>query len=95
MAPEPAHIGVQVKFHKASNAPTNEEWLKFLAGCFARKLDAAVFVTTGRLTGEQRREATEAKVVVVEGREEVDRLAKQFGVDRFDLGDGSTRSTSE
>ena len=26
---ESAHIGVQVSFDKASNAPTNEEWLKF------------------------------------------------------------------
>ncbi len=92
---ESAHIGVQVKFHKASNAPTNEEWLKFLAGCFARRLDTAVFVTTGRLTGEQRREAQEAKVVVVEGREEVDRLASQFGVDRFDLGDGRAGGDGE
>ena len=53
---EPSSIGVQVKFHNPNNAPTEREWLKFLAGCFSRGLDAAVFVTTGKLTGEQRRE---------------------------------------
>lgn len=84
---EPASIGVQVKFHKASNAPTEREWLKFLAGCFARRLDAAVFVTTGRLTGEQRREAQEARVIVIEGRDEVSRLAAQHSVERFELFD--------
>ncbi len=82
---EPGSIGVQVKFHKATNAPTNEEWLKFLAGCFARRLHSAVFVTTGRLTGEQRREAQEAKVIVIEGREEVDRIAIRHGLELFDL----------
>jgi hypothetical protein len=82
---EPSSIGVQVKFHKATNAPTEREWLKFLAGCFARRLDAAVFVTSGRLSGEQRREAQEARVIVVEGRDEISRLAAQHGIDRFEL----------
>jgi len=84
---EHAKIGVQVKFHKATNAPTNEEWLKFLAGCFARRLPAAIFVTTGHLTSEQRREAQEANVIVIEGREEVDRHADRYGLARFDLSD--------
>lgn len=84
---EPSSIGVQVKFHKATNAPTEREWLKFLAGCFSRRLDAAVFVTSGRLTGEQRREAQEARVIVIEGREEVTRLAEQHGIGRFELFD--------
>ena len=53
---EPSNIGVQVKFHRPNNAPTETEWLKFLAGCFSRRLDAAVFATSGKLTGEQRRE---------------------------------------
>ena len=87
---EPSSIGVQVKFHSPSNAPTEREWLKFLAGCFARRLDAAVFVTTGKLTGEQRREAQEARVIVVEGRDEVSRLAAQHGIDRFDLFDNES-----
>ena len=82
---EPASVGVQVKFHSQNNAPTEREWLKFLAGCFSRRLDAAVFVTTGKLTGEQRREAQEARVIVIEGREEVDRLAAQHGIDSFEL----------
>lgn len=82
---EAATIGVQVKFHLPSNAPTDEEWLKFLSGCFARRLDAAMFVTTGRLTGEQRRVAQEARVIVVEGRDEVTRLAKLHDLAPFGL----------
>lgn len=84
---EPSSIGVQVKFHSLNNAPTEREWLKFLAGCFSRRLDAAVFATTGKLTGEQRREAQEARVIVIEGRDEVTRLASQHGVPRFELFD--------
>jgi hypothetical protein len=45
----------------------------------------ALFVTTGKLTGEQRREAQEARVIVVEGRDEVTRLAAQQGISRFEL----------
>jgi hypothetical protein len=82
---EKATIGVQVKFHLPNNAPTEREWLKFLAGCFARRLDSAMFVTTGRLTGEQRREAQEAGVIVIEGRAEVARLAKFHGLEDFTL----------
>jgi hypothetical protein len=78
-------IGVQIKFHAPNTAPTNEEWLKFLAGCFARRLDSAIFVTTGRLSSEQRREAGEARVVVIEGREEISRIAKTYGVEPFEL----------
>ncbi len=82
---EPSTIGVQVKFHLPTNAPTDREWLKFLSGCFARRLDSAIFVTTGRLTGEQRREAQEARVIVIEGRSEVTRLAKVHGLEEFSL----------
>lgn len=82
---EPSCIGVQVKFHHATHAPTEREWLKFLAGCFSRRLEAAIFVTTGRLMGEQRREAQEAGLIVIEGRDEVSRLAAQHGVGRFEL----------
>ena len=82
---EAASVGVQVKFHKNNNAPTEKEWLKFLAGCFSRRLDSAIFVTTGRLTGEQRREAQEARVIVIEGRDEIARLSTQHGVGLFDL----------
>ena len=83
----PQTVGVQVKFHADNTAPSQLEWLKFLAGCFARQVNLAVFVTTGRLTSEQRREAGEARVVVIESRDEVKRIARQHGVDEFELFD--------
>ncbi len=82
---EPRSIGVQVKLHRANNAPTQTEWLKFLAGCFARGVGSAIFVTTGRLTGEQRREAQEAGVTVVEGPDELRRLAELHRMEPFDI----------
>jgi hypothetical protein len=78
-------IAVQVKFHQPANAPTEREWLKFLAGCFARRVDAALFITTGRLTSEQRREAQEANVTVAEGREEITRLSSLHHMKAFEL----------
>ena len=80
-------IGVQVKFHRSGVAPSTTEWLKFLAGCFARRVEQAMFITTGRLTTDQRREAGEAAVTVIEGREEVGRIAKLHQMDEFDLFD--------
>lgn len=38
-ADQPRVIGVQVKLHAVENAPSEKEWLKFLAGCFARRVD--------------------------------------------------------
>ncbi len=81
----PQFIGVQVKFHAADTVPTSIEWFKFLAGCFARQIDQAVFITTGRLTSEQRREAGEARVVVIEGREEIKRIANIYRMEEFEL----------
>lgn len=81
----PQFIGVQVKFHAISTAPSALEWSKFLAGCFARRIDQAVFITTGRLTSEQRREAGEARVVVIEGRNEILRIAKLYNIEEFEL----------
>jgi Restriction endonuclease len=78
-------IGVQVKLHSSRSAPSLEEWLKFLAGCFARRVSSAMFITTGRLTSEQRREAGEADVLVIEGREEIKRIAELYGVEEFEL----------
>jgi len=78
-------IGVQVKLHRKQNAPTQMEWLKFLAGCFARRVDRSIFVTTGRLTSEQMREAGEASVIVIEGQDEVTRLAHVHGLTEFEL----------
>ena len=88
----PKVIGVQVKFHAEKTAPSQTEWLKFLAGCFARRIDKALFVTTGSLTSEQRREAGESEIVVIEGRQEVDRIAERLKIEHFSLYDESTQS---
>jgi hypothetical protein len=85
----PQFIGVQVKFHATDTVPSPLEWFKFLAGCFARQIDQAVFVTTGRLTSEQRREAGEARIVVIEGREEITRIANLHNIEEFELFDQS------
>jgi hypothetical protein len=84
---DPKSIGVQVKFHAEKYTPTQIEWLKFLSGCFARRVESAIFITTGRLSAEQRREAGEANVIVVESREEVTRLAALYQIPKFDLFD--------
>jgi len=81
----PQFIGTQVKFHAEDSAPSQLEWFKFLAGCFARRIDQAIFITTGRLTSEQRREAGEARVVVIEGRGEINRIAGRYNLEQFDL----------
>jgi hypothetical protein len=81
----PSTIGVQVKFHRANMAPSQLEWLKFLAGCHARRVDLTILVTSGRLTSEQRREAGEAKMVVIEGREEITRIARLHQLEAFEL----------
>lgn len=81
---EPGTIGVQVKLHQPNNAPTEKEWLKFLSGCFARRVGSAIFITSGALSGAQRREAQESGVRVIEGRPEVDRIADLWHVARFD-----------
>lgn len=82
---KPNSIGVQVKFHKSKNSPTETEWLKFLSGCFARRVDDAIFITTGRLKTEQYREAREAKVLVIQGKDEITRIAKHNNYKKFDL----------
>ena len=71
-------IGVQIKNHKETSAPTKEEWLKFLAGCFVRHIEEVIFITTGKLSSEQRREAGEAKITVIEGIDELNRIAKLY-----------------
>jgi hypothetical protein len=81
-------IGVQIKNHKETSVPTKEEWLKFLAGCFVRHIEEAMFITTGKLTSEQRREAGEAKVTVIEGIEELNRIAKLYKYKTYDECDG-------
>jgi Restriction endonuclease len=82
-------LGVQVKFHKATSKRSEKEWLSFLAGCFERRVDRAIFVTTGQLSREQRQQAAAAGVTSIEGRKEVDRVAKEFALELFEewLGD--------
>jgi hypothetical protein len=77
-------IGVQIKNHKETSAPTKDEWLKFLAGCFVRHIDEVIFITTGKLNSEQRREAGEAKITVIEGIEELNRIAKLYKYKSYD-----------
>jgi hypothetical protein len=81
----PQRIGVQVKFHAAQHAPTDQEWEKFLAGCTLRRIAKPVFITTGRLTSRQRRDASEAGIEVIEGQDEVTRVAERYGLYRFEL----------
>jgi hypothetical protein len=77
-------LGVQIKNHKESTSPTEKEWLKFLAGCFVRRIDKAIFITTGRLTSEQRREAGEGKIMIMEGVDELNRLAQEYDYELYE-----------
>jgi len=77
-------IGVQIKNHKETSAPTTDEWLKFLAGCFVRHIEEVIFITTGKLSSEQRREASEAKITVIEGIDELNRIAKLYKYKTYD-----------
>ena len=79
------NIGVQVKFHQEKFAPRQEEWLKFLSGCFTRQIEKAIFITTGQLTADQRREAQEANVTVIEGKKEIARIAKLYKIKPFEF----------
>jgi Restriction endonuclease len=89
---EPRKIGVQAKCHASNNAPTSAEWEKFLAGCFLRGVDEGLFITTGRLTSEQRQDRDQARVTVIEG-DELDRLAKERGMNPFTGDDDPNRSS--
>jgi hypothetical protein len=77
-------IGVQIKNHNEKFAPTKEEWLKFLAGCYVRHIEEVIFITTGKLSSEQRREAGEAKITVIEGFDELNRIAKLYKYKTYD-----------
>ncbi|MCL2284365.1 MAG: restriction endonuclease [Fibromonadales bacterium] len=77
-------IGVQIKNHKETSAPEDTEWLKFLAGCYVRHIEEAIFITTGKLKPEQRREAGEAKITVIEGLDELNRIAKLYKYKIYD-----------
>jgi len=77
-------IGVQIKNHKETSAPTKDEWLKFLAGCFVRHIEEVIFITTGKLSSDQRREASEARITVVEGIDELNRIARLYKYKTYD-----------
>jgi hypothetical protein len=64
------------QFSGAGFAPQQEVWLKFLSGCYARKIKKAIFMATGQLRADQRREAREANVTIIEGRKEIARVAR-------------------
>lgn len=91
----PAKIGVQVKLHDPARAPSDEEWQKFLAGCFTRRVDLAIFVTTGCLRGDQRREASEAGVIVIAGAAEIERIADLYSYARFEAEATTPRSSNQ
>ena len=55
------------------------------SGRFARRVDTALFVTTGEMTAEQRREAREARVKEIQGRDEITRIAAPVGIGRSEL----------
>jgi hypothetical protein len=81
---EDKSIGVQIKNHKENTSPTEKEWLKYMAGCFTRRIDKAIFITTGKLTSEQRREAGEEKILVIEGTDEIQRIAKCYNYKEYE-----------
>lgn len=82
---EPKTIGVQVKFHSNTTVLSKNEWMKFLAGCYARRIDCTLFITSGRLTSEQRREAGEANIIVIEGKDEIKRICQLYKMEEFEL----------
>ena len=57
----------------------------FLAGCFTRRIDRAIFVTTGCLTDEQCREASQADIIVIAGAAEIARVADEYGYSWFEV----------
>lgn len=77
--PAPNKIGVQVNPHDPTQAPSDEEWCRFLAGCFTCRVDLGIFVTTGGLLSEQRCDAAAAGVIVIAGIQEITRVAVQYG----------------
>lgn len=79
-------LGVQVKCHKSTATPSEQEWLKFLAGCFTRRVRYAIFITTGRLTGNQYREAQEAQIItVIDGLAKINKLATKHQLPPFTI----------
>jgi hypothetical protein len=74
---------VQVKLHDADRCPSDEEWSQFLAGCPLRRSDRMIFITTGRVSAVQQREAQDAGIVVMAGEDTLKRVASLYGLAPF------------
>lgn len=83
---EPGRLGVQAKCHAPGAKASQEEWTKFLEGCTLRQVDRPIFITTGRLSSKHHQEAQLAGVLVIQGRDEIDRFAKEHGLYSFEYG---------
>lgn len=77
-------VGVQVKYHQATLQPSEEEWHKFLGGCFVQRVSTAIFITTGRLSGKQQLDAVNARIMVIAGKSEIDRFATKYRLPSFE-----------
>ena len=73
-------LGAQVKFHAVTNAPDELEWLRFLAGCYVQGITEALFITTGKLSADQLRDAGEARIHIIQGRDEITKQALLYGL---------------
>jgi len=80
-------IGVQAKFVEENSSPTELYWLKFLAGCQVRHITIPIFITTGKLTSDQSREAGEGRIKVISGREEINRICELNNIELFNFED--------
>jgi hypothetical protein len=79
-----SRIVVQAKCHDSGRSPTKEEWLQFGSALLFRQFSAGFFITTGRLTREQRQQAETSGVIrVIEGIKAVDSLAKSYAYPTF------------
>ena len=75
--------GVQCKNHDFNNCPSDEEWVKFLAGCFTRRVTRAIFITTGRLNSNQLREVNESGIITVISGQNISSYFEKFGIPDF------------
>ena len=66
-------IWVQIKCYQKNSSPSQIEWLKFLWWCFTRRVEKWIFITTWKLTWDQRREAWEANLIIIEWIDEINR----------------------
>lgn len=71
----PNTIGIHVHCAKADTFLSQDVWRQFLAESFICRLDHAIFITTGRISPAQWKEATQARVTIIEGVEQLQRIA--------------------